>query len=983
MRHKLPIDQIISQLGYDLSNNLYFSDKFDSAPLTPRSKRVLEDIHPRAAYIINNEPFVLFFDENINDENLFRAVSKQVWNAQIPVAIFCDEGVVKVFNGTSLQLSTHTIAQVETYTAESSNESSDFSYWKISDPIFWNKYLQDYSATKLNQSLLNNIAFLTDELKSTYAIPFATKLVLRLIFIRYLIDRGVDLDYEGFTTEVSQSQAEFLKIVGNKDEVYKLFSHLKAKFNGNLFELGNEIDSPKLVGPVFELLFAFFSGHEVFGRYGRQLSLFRLYDFNIIPIELISSIYEILLGEKTRDKDNAFYTPNYLVEYMLNKTITKGLKSKNELKVLDPACGSGAFLVDSYRRIIQKNLGEKTYCDDDTKLKQLLVNNIFGIDINEEAIDVTTFSLYLTILDYKDPKSLSEFTLPNLKGENLFVSNFFDEDNLAPLLNGNIEFDYIIGNPPWGNVKDGLHMAYCRKKGYSDKQQNNEIGRSFVFRARDFCSEGTTCCFVLHSKLLYNQKGPAVRFRKWLLEKAEICEIVELSSVRSLVFENAKAPAAIVVFKYNNQNNLSNKFLYTSVKPNVFFKLFHVICVEKKDIKYVPQLFLHNYDWAWKAIVYGYSRDLENILKLKDGYQTLKDAISEQDPKIIMGAGIECQDGDGKDATHLLGRKLLDSKKGVDHFFINSSAVSDFNKPKIHRPRDKRLFDPPYLLTPKGIDCTNFKLKAAYSEESFLAKTTMYIIRGSKEQRDFLVNLVGLMNSSLYAYLNLLLGTSVGIEREQRFMDEVLKYPYVYSEEIVEKADCIQKKLEQMNHQMFQTNAVEDDIRQLDETVLAAVSLAEDNFVNYAVNIQIPEITNSDNSLAYRRVCSEDLKEYSKCFLKYFSAIYKQDGHRISATVYPSVGINYAVFELHIAAKSGESEITVANMVDDEKMFLTQFAVYEYNDKFYQIRDVIHFGIDSFYIIKPNIYKNWHPAMAELDLADVIDEIMSTFGGDK
>ncbi len=983
MEHKLPIDQIISQLGYDSSDNLYFSDKLASAPLMPHSKRILEEIHPHAAYIINDEPFILFFDENLNDENLFKTVSRQVWNAQIPVVILCDEGVVKIFNGTSLQLSTCTIAPVDTCAVESLNESSDFSYWKISDPTFWNKYLQDYSATKLNQVLLYNIAFLTDELKYVYGISFATKLVLRLIFIRYLIDRGVDLDYEGFTTEVSQSQAEFLKIIGNKAEVYKLFSHLKAKFNGNLFELGDEINCPELVESVFELLFAFFSGKEVFGRYGSQLSLFELYDFNIIPIELISNIYEILLGEKKRDRDNAFYTPDYLVEYILDKTITKGLKNKNELKVLDPACGSGAFLVDSYRRIIQKNLGEKTYCEDDVKLKQLLTDNIFGIDINEEAIDVTTFSLYLTILDYKDPKSLSKFTLPSLKGQNLFVSDFFDEGNLAFLLDGKIEFDYIVGNPPWGNVKDGLHMTYCRERGYTDKQQNNDIGRSFVFRARDFCSENTVCCFVLHAKLLYNQKGPAVKFRKWLLEKSEICEIVELSSVRDLVFENAKAPAAIVMLRYNNQNNLNNKFLYTSVKPNIFFKLFHIICIEKKDIKYVPQLFLYNYDWAWKALVYGYSHDLENILKLKNKYQTMGDAISKQTPEIIMGAGVEYQDGDGKDATHLLGRRLLDSKKGVNHFFVNSLAVSNFDKSRIHRPRNKQLFDPPYVLTPKGIDCTNFKLKAAYSEESFVAKTAMYIIKGAMEQRDFLINLVGLMNSSLYAYLTLMLGTSVGIEREQRFMDEVLKYPYVYSEEIVETTDYIQKALGQMNHQIYQRYEVDDAIKKLDETVLAAVRLADDKFVDYAINIQIPELTNSDDSQAYRRVEAEDLKEYSKCFLKHFSAIYAHSDYHITSTLYPTVGINYAVFETHIVVGRGESETIVSNTADAEKTFLTRFAVYEHNDRFYQIRDTIHFGTDSFFIIKPNIYKNWHPAMAELDLADVVEDIMSAFGGDR
>ena len=62
---------------------------------------------------------------------------------------------------------------------------------------------------------------------------------------------------------------------------------------------------------------------------------------------------------------------------------------------------------------------------------------------------------------------------------------------------------------------------------------------------------------------------------------------------------------------------------------------------------------------------------------------------------------------------------------------------------------------------------------------------------------------------------------------------------------------------------------------------------------------------------------------------------------------------------------------------------LSKFAVHSYNDKFYQIRDVIYFAKDSFYIIKPHYYKYWHPAIAELDLADVIDQILSSSGGDQ
>ncbi len=981
-KYQLPIDKIIAQLGYESSSNFFTFKQFQNAPLSSYFKRILKEINPYAVYIVDTIPFVLFFDETINDDISFKSISRQVWNAQIPIAIFCDKNTVKIFNGLLLDMSDYTLKQIQLYQMEDCSEFSDFSYWQISNPMFWNKYDKIYSGTKLNQNLLDNISFLTNELKNTYHIPFATKFVLRLIFIRYLIDRGVDLDYRNFSTNILESQKEFLKIVSNKEELYKLFIHLQKKFNGNLFELEGEINCTELTEQVFNLLHDFFLGKEILNS--KQLSLFALYDFNIIPVELISNIYEILLGKEIRNKDNAFYTPNYLVEYILDRTVTKTLKAKSSFTILDPSCGSGVFLVDSYRRIIQENLGEKTYCDNDDVLKKLLTNNIYGVDINEEAVDVTIFSLYLTILDYKDPKTLSGFILPNLKGENLFVSDFFDEEKLDFLAKKNIVFDYIIGNPPWGNVKTGLHMSYCKSKGYVDRQQNNEISRSFVFRTKDFCTDDTICCFILHSKILYNQKEPAVKFRKFLLKETKIHDIVELSSVRKLVFENADAPASIISFKYNGKNNLNHSFSYTSVKPNIFFKLFHIICIEKNDVKSVPQFLLFNYDWAWKTIVYGNSYDLETIIKLKKKYPTIKDILDKQKDSISMGAGVEYQDGDKKDATHLLGKKLLDSKNGVEHFIVNSSCTSIFSKSKIHRPREnKNLFEPPYVLIPTGIDCKNYKLKAGYSEDSFVAQKTMYIIKGSNEQKGLLLNLVGLLNSSLYAYLNLMLGTSIGIEREQRLMDEVLCYPYLFSERIVEKVEHIQTMLNNQKQNIFENYDEDNDIKQLDEMILKKFGLEHNNFIDYVINIQIPELTNYGSSLAYRKVSVDDLKKYSEYFIKQFSLIYNLSNQYVSVKLYTNIGNYYTIFELKINDNKPINEISILNEDNCERQLLTKFSVYEYNDKFYQMRDVIHFSTDSFFIIKPSFYKNWHPAVAEIDFADVMDQIMDCSGGDE
>ena len=974
--YQLPIEKVITKLGYENSGNLFMFDQFSSAPVSSQSKKALKDIRPYAAYIVNNRPFILFFDSSVSDDILFQQISKKVWNAQIPVAIFCDERYVKIFNGLSLNLTDYKLASIKSYNLSECNSDSEFSFWQISSVDFWKTYSGKFSGTKLNHILLENIEYITNKLKNQYNISFATKLVLRLIFIRYLIDRGVDLDYKNFSNDIQESQKEFLKTVSNKKDLYDLFIHLKIKFNGNLFELGNEFNCEALTEDVFSLLFEFFSGKEIMNN-GQQ-SLFLLYDFNIIPVELISNIYEILLGQQKRKKDNAFYTPNYLVEYILDKTVTETLKMKKSFTILDPSCGSGAFLVDSYRRIVQENINNETYCEDDSLLKDLLTKNIYGIDINEEAIDVTIFSLYLTILDYKDPKTLSHFVLPNLKGNNLFVSDFFDEKSLSKLIEKNISFDFIIGNPPWGNEKHGLHMSYCKSKGYIDKQQNNEISRSFVFRSKDFCKQETVCCFVLHSKLLYNQKNPSVRFRQFLLKETEIQNIIELSSVRKLVFENADAPAVILSFKYNSQVDLSRSFTYISVKPNIFFKLFNIICIEKDDVKSVPQSLLCKYDWAWKTLVYGFSEDVENIIYLKKKFPSIDSALKNENPKIIYGSGIQDHIGDAQDAKLLLGLPLLDSEDGIDHFRLNLNKENIFNKPKIHRIRRRELFNPPHCIVAKGLDCNNYKMRSAYSNEEMVCKETMYVIKGNNNQKEILYNLVGLFNSSLFSYFNLMLGSSVGIEREQRFMGEVLGFPYAFSQQISSMVEQIQSE----NDVLFTGND-DEIINDIDELVLSNYGLSHNKFIDYAINITIPLLTNSDAPIAYKKVSVDDLKNYSEIFLKHFNAVYNLSDQHVLIVLYPNVQNHYSIFELQIINEKPKNEIIINNESPDSANLLSKLSLEKYNDRFYQLRDVVHFTTNSFLILKPNFYKYWHPAMAEVDLSDVINDIMSASGGDE
>ena len=252
--------------------------------------------------------------------------------------------------------------------------------------------------------------------------------------------------------------------------------------------------------------------------------------------------------------------------------------------VLDPACGSGIFLVQSLKQIISKNVDSDGYIKDNKRLVELVENNIYGVDLNPEAIDVTIFSLYLTLFDYKIRKCLSGFKLPNLKNKNLFVSDFFDDDKLKDLKK--IDFKFIIGTLPWGKVTMGLHLKYCNDNGI--KQQRQEISRSFIAKVKDYSKEDTTCALVVPSKLFYNQQLPAIQFRKSLLKNSKILRVVEMSSVRKLIFKEADAPAAIIFFKYSNENCLGNNMIHISLKPNMFFKLYNIIAMEKHDLEKNP-----------------------------------------------------------------------------------------------------------------------------------------------------------------------------------------------------------------------------------------------------------------------------------------------------------------------------------------------------------------------------------------------------------
>lgn len=954
------IQSIIERLGYTKSDNLYYISQVDSCDkLSWHDRRVLHELSPYAVYVADSNILAAFFDDL--QERGSRDIQCKVWNAQIPVIISDEGDWIKVYSGKSMHVDqgeSMRLADVASYTINQCDEGNSFSYWNITNSISLSSYERNLTRKNLNDFLIENLKYITSVLKEKYHVSFANKLLLRILFIRYLIDRGINIGYQGLDGIVREAQSRFLNIVREKDELFALFRYLKGEFNGNLFEMNEEAERQELGDDALALLYDFLTA-RIEMKTG-QRCLFPFYDFNIIPIELISNIYEILLGKEKQDKDKAFYTPEYLAEYIVERTVGRYLVDHKECKVLDPSCGSGVFLVKSLRRILEKNVSDDGYIRDKEKIDRLIKNNIYGVDYNEEAVDVTIFSLYITLFDYQDPKNLKDFKLPLLRGENILYGDFFDVDVLNPIRES--RFHYIIGNPPWGKI-----VGQQRYKRYCSSQkvvpQDGEISIAFLLKVQEFGDENTECSLVIPSKILYKGKKPSCDFRKKLLSDVCIQQVLELSAVRKQIFKGAIAPAAVLSFTCRKALK-GHKLEYISLKPNRYLRVFGIIMIEPDDVKYVEQDTLIGHDELWKTLVYGGYWDYELLCGLQKSRKNIKDI--EKEYKLEHGKGIQDHEGEGNDSTHLIGRKILCSDGCIEHFCLDLSKLATFDKERIHRPRKKELFEPPYVFFKKGLDCSDYSIKAVYTEERLVYKETVNCIKGAEDNKNILLNLAGLFNSSLFAYFNLMLGSSAGIEREQVFLKEIEKFPYSYSDELVElvakiQADC------QMGYD------VSTSTEKLNKCVLHMYGLQGNPFVNYALNVQIPLLSGKYKE---SRCTSAIMEQYAKRFIGIWSQRLDRSGLSYVIKLYPNIKGKFAAFYMQLSFDSKDNGIHIIQDVDSNVELLTDFMIYQLNDCFFQTKNVAEFDNDAFVIVKPIDWKNWHEAIAVKDSYKVLNAVL-------
>ncbi|MCK4764869.1 MAG: N-6 DNA methylase [Candidatus Aminicenantes bacterium] len=1010
----MSLNSLLKRLNLLENKDLYRTaeKKWRDLGLPQRTRESLEKIAPTAFFCINDEPFVLFFDAPGKEKE--KLIQRQIWNFnRAPLAFVIDDTTITVFNALKLNKDNKSCLQIldELDINDSSGEIDKYSLWNLLSGKYWENNKNKFkNNTRVDWYLLKNIEetiLLLEEKKLPGKI--AKKIIGFLIFARYLVDRGVKLDEEFIVNRDVDAARQSLSVIIQKPQrLVDFYNYLKNAFNGDLFELA-EADLLGIDSNHCKTLHLLFQGGDLLKS---QKSLFNIYDFSIIPVELISNIYERFIGKDKQVKHKAFYTPPFLVDYTLEKTVNKHLNESgsSRCRVLDPACGSGIFLVEAFRQIVAKGKKQKNGNLTARELERLLIDNIYGIDKDEDAIDIAVFSLYITLLDYKEPKDIANYKFPYLKyrkdkpaagnGLNFFQVDFLDWRNPIFDFIKDKQFDFIIGNPPWGSIKSKENKDFiekCKKENIiiSDFQ----VAQSFMLRVRDFTGKGKTgIALIVTSKILYNAN--AVHFRNYFLKNFEINEVFNFSPVGRLVFTSSICPGAVIF--YQTGRSPKNEIKHISLLPNLYFRLFRSLVIEKSNIKIIDQDILREFDWLWKPLLYGNSLDYHFLKRLILSHKKFNTFLRDND--LQFGAGL-------KRANKNKSRENI-----ADLMFLPPESVSSFiNNYDLKRVRDKypdllfedvgivETYKAPHLIIKQGIGkdrpiLTFLDFPCAFSN-------VVYGIAGKNGQKKLLKAIGALLSSDLTAYFLFMNSVEWGVDRGKVLKREFDNIPLVDLNEIyVDKLDenfvKITQKFEQLNREQRHLwegeahansslppkenldsetgNLAGEELAEINRIVneLYALSEMEKDLIDYAINISIPLFKNKPAPL--RSPDSGQLEKYARVFVDYFRDWYKGPDEYFKVEIYRAsyfTGMNFKIVaevpEAPIEEPPIPAEISRVIELLGKSVSLEKIT----KDIFIQ-KDIKGFEADSFYVIKPNEYKSWHPATARIDLLEFVDAIL-------
>jgi len=575
--------------------------------------------------------------------------------------------------------------------------------------------------------LATNIALNNKQLDEEEINFCVQQTVDRIVFLKISEDREVEREGN-------------LKSCLKKGNYYQnLFEHFKTadqKYNSGIFDFKKDTitESIKIDNKIIKNIIGDF---DEIG-----------YDFSKIPIEILGYAYEQFLGKiirleksghavietkpEVRKAGGVYYTPEYIVNYIVKNTVGKLIENKtpeeiSKIKILDPACGSGSFLLGAYQFLlnyhqnyyIKKFKGKITNnspINQDGSLKtsekkKILVNNIFGVDIDTQAVEVTKLSLLIKAMEGEtittietSLKLFHERVLPNLDknilaGNSLISADFeglgltpkeerkinvFDwKEGFKSVFNENGGFDCVIGNPPYVKIHNlEQHNIQYFTNNYTLATGQFDLFTLFIEKAFKLLKHNGLFSFIIPSLIL---KGVQYENARNFINKNS--EFFEIKEYGDKVFEHVKMPTCIFILQKGN-----------NLQKVDFFK---------RDLHYFLKI---------------NTETLGEISKITRGLEIGKDKLNAKgEIKCITGGDIDCY------------RIKLEQ-------YISKNTLNEFSK-------NNAIFAPNRLLVRE----TGKMFFSTIDKEGIITTRSIYnvIFYSQKIKPEFYL---GLLNSNLYKF---------------------------------------------------------------------------------------------------------------------------------------------------------------------------------------------------------------------------------------
>ncbi|MFY1048132.1 HsdM family class I SAM-dependent methyltransferase [Chryseobacterium sp. GP-SGM7] len=712
----------------------------------------------------------------------------------------------------------------------------------------------------------------------------------------------------------------------------------------------------------------------------------KLFDFSIIRIELLSEIYENFLSQlddKKKKDSGTFYTPPSLVELILNEKLPiRNNESEYNVKTLDPSCGSGIFLVQSFKRLVKRYENHhSSELNDFNVLVDILKSNIFGIELDSKSIKVAAFSLYLALLDNLDPKTgwwnktiqfpylINDLEDASLKEQGY---NLFKRDTISDL--SDIEelqnFDLIVGNPPFG-TKNLLPTitAYCKKENFAQ-----EMVLPFLHKATILAPKGKIA-LIFNTKVLTNTGGTYQKFRKWLLNENYVEKVYNFSILRKApkfsggqLFGSAVGPISIVFYQKDPPKNPIDTITYYAPKTYIKNDVLEGIVIDSSDEKHLPRIECVKQDSKiWKIAMWGSYFDFELIENLEKKHSTISAFFKEN--QIGYGVGLELSEPNNKFNTSI---------KTIAHH--NSNTISKYLSPiensiRIENDYFRRLgnlkaYNKPHILLNEGVQKNNITSSYLDYDSSFY-KGIVGIYSKTEDVKT--LKIISLFLNSLFTkYYAFLSTSSWGIERDVVKHRELFNIPFIINDlnnDIIEK---LLLAFDEYSKIIFE-NEKDDFETEINELIFENLTVKEQIIIQDTLDYSLNLFEKQAKSDAVKPILGID--RYSNRITNELNEWLDDVDLKVSATHY-KIDKSCPLYMVKLSFGSEQKEtIQSKENIKKELKILDKKIWNEEAKNLYFRKKINYFDGNDVFIIKPNQRRFWNDTTAMEDSKSLLVEI--------